>query len=311
MGQVNEDREEEALSSFDSAGDEQDVILEYAELLVRNCDGLVSMNSSVREIRLTHYTSLHFLRKKAKTGDLVANPQLYTAQTCLTYLSFDSLARHVDTYRDLPDLEERYRFLPHAALCLGEYLYITIIPPDNEELDSYIMKSLLQDVRVSDIYVQYCTHRIAALESLRRWKGQPFYPDMYRNNEKDVNIGRLTGLHVAIFAGLPHILRCLLTLKDRSKKLLPNTCPQGELPLNYAARLGRFEEAQILLKHSAHVNAKGTGKYRPIHLACTSGSIEMMKLLVSYGADVSVTTNGDKGWHMNDCETPPHKACFQ
>lgn len=107
------------------------------------------------------------------------------------------------------------------------------------------MRFLLQDVRVSDIHVQYWTHRIAVLESLRRWKGQPVHPDMYRSNEKDVNIGRLTGLHVAIFAGLPHILRRLLTLKGHPKKLLPDTCPQGELPLNYAAKLDRLEEVQV------------------------------------------------------------------
>lgn len=46
------------------------------------------------------------------------------------------------------------------------------------------MRFLLQDVRVSDIHVQYWTHRIAVLESLRRWKGQPVHPDMYRSNEK-------------------------------------------------------------------------------------------------------------------------------
>lgn len=306
----NEDRGREALSSFDSSGDEQDVILEYAELLVRNCAGLVSLNPSTREIRLSHYTTLDFLQKKANAGDLMVNPQLYTAQTCLTYLSFDRLARHVDTSRDLRDLEERYRFLPHAALYLGEYLYTAIMPPDNEELESHIMKFLLQDARVSDIYVQYWTHRIAVLESLKRWKGQPFHPDMYRNNEKDVKIGRLTGLHVAIFAGLPHILRRLLTLKGHPKKPLPAACPQGELPLNYAAKLDRLEEAQVLLDHGADVNAKGTGEYRPIHWACTSGSLEMVKLLVNHGGDISVTTNGDKELHMNDCETPLHKACF-
>ena len=46
-----------------------------------------------------------------------------------------------------------------------------------------------------------------------------------------------------------------------------------------------------ILQHEAHVNARSVGKTSLLHTAAESGIQEAVKLLLKYGADVSLRTN--------------------
>lgn len=70
-----------------------------------------------------------------------------------------------------------------------------------------------------------------------------------------------------------------------------NICDdQGKTPLFYAAAMGDVAAVHILLEAGAEPDFCGSRKLveRPLHIACHHGYIQIIKLLVSAGADVNV-----------------------
>lgn len=54
---------------------------------------------------------------------------------------------------------------------------------------------------------------------------------------------------------------------------------------------GNYQAAHVILsKYRSHLSLNEYGAYLPIHAACARGDLEMVKLLVRYGADVRVPT---------------------
>jgi serine/threonine-protein phosphatase 6 regulatory ankyrin repeat subunit B len=70
-----------------------------------------------------------------------------------------------------------------------------------------------------------------------------------------------------------------------------------------AALVGNCVMAKILLDRGVDVNVQVTGEDNttPLHSACVSGSVEMVRLLLESGADGNVSTSTDK-------RTPLHWA---
>lgn len=62
----------------------------------------------------------------------------------------------------------------------------------------------------------------------------------------------------------------------------------GWTPLHYAAAIGNNEIVQILLDHSAYVDAESPNKTTPIMMAARGGHILTVKLLLDEGADASL-----------------------
>ncbi len=60
----------------------------------------------------------------------------------------------------------------------------------------------------------------------------------------------------------------------------------SETPLHIAAKGGFVEIVKYLLSSGADVNAKGRGRDTPLHIAA-KGGVEIVKHLLSSGADVS------------------------
>ncbi|KAF7926563.1 hypothetical protein BELL_0599g00070 [Botrytis elliptica] len=261
------------------------------------CAGLVVIDRESGIVRLLHKTTLEFLKDK----ELYINPVVYVAQSCLSYLTSLNATEH--QLSDESSLS-RYPFLTYSSQYFGSHIKDVSI--DDNDLSSRLFHFLTMENRFSDQFMQYWTQKTATAESLKIWKGKEFDPDLYRfTNLREC--GDLSGIHVAIFAGLPKILDRLL----HDKIYHPDFCPGGQLPLNYAAQLNRLEEARILLQHGADVNKTGSGGWAPLHWACETGSLELVQLLLDEGADANLATSDCASlWACNGSETPLHKACF-
>jgi hypothetical protein len=62
----------------------------------------------------------------------------------------------------------------------------------------------------------------------------------------------------------------------------------GWAPLHYAAAIGNNEIVQILLDHSAYIDAESPNRTTPLMMAARSGHILTVKLLLDEGADATL-----------------------
>lgn len=79
---------------------------------------------------------------------------------------------------------------------------------------------------------------------------------------------------------------------------------EGHTPLTLALINKQRDAAQVLIKRGADVNAHAADYITPLHFAAHQGDIDMVKMLVSYGAqtDTAIVNNG---------YTPLHWAVIQ
>ncbi len=78
---------------------------------------------------------------------------------------------------------------------------------------------------------------------------------------------------------------------------------RGQVPLYFAAYLNSVEIAKLLIEHGANVSVRDNKGRRPIHSAAVQNSLEMAKLLIEHGANVSARNN--------DGISPMHSAAVQ
>ncbi|KAI0286158.1 ankyrin repeat-containing domain protein [Russula brevipes] len=84
-------------------------------------------------------------------------------------------------------------------------------------------------------------------------------------------------------------------------------------PLHWVSSRGNVKVAQLLLEHGADINALSTAHNMPLHLACDSGHPEMVRILLGHGADV----HGQGGLIGPHYKSPPredisklHNCCW-
>jgi ankyrin repeat protein len=65
----------------------------------------------------------------------------------------------------------------------------------------------------------------------------------------------------------------------------------GLTPLHWAARKGRLQVAQLLLRNGASLNAKSDLGYTPLLEAAYNGHTDVCRLLLDNGAEVNTTNN--------------------
>eukprot|EP00798_Chlamydomonas_sp_ICE-L_P005017 gene5017-34804_t len=95
-------------------------------------------------------------------------------------------------------------------------------------------------------------------------------------------------------------LRRILTRNPEAVASDGSDGSSGYTPLHYAARAGKEESAQLLLKSGADVNALTLGKASPLHRAAATGQVKMCQILLDAGADGLLADS--------DGETALHKA---
>jgi ankyrin repeat protein len=73
-----------------------------------------------------------------------------------------------------------------------------------------------------------------------------------------------------------------------------NVCDgDGDNALHYVVRWGDLHAAKALIDAGIDVNKAGDLGYTPLHTACMKGNLEMIKLLISKGADLFALNVGD------------------
>uniref|UniRef100_A0A4W2D1U4 Protein phosphatase 1 regulatory subunit 16B n=1 Tax=Bos indicus x Bos taurus TaxID=30522 RepID=A0A4W2D1U4_BOBOX len=88
-------------------------------------------------------------------------------------------------------------------------------------------------------------------------------------------------------------------------KVSPDLCNEDGLTALHQCCIDNFEEiVKLLLSHGANVNAKDNELWTPLHAAATCGHINLVKILVQYGADL-LAVNSDGNMPYDLCEDEP------
>jgi ankyrin repeat protein len=77
--------------------------------------------------------------------------------------------------------------------------------------------------------------------------------------------------------------------------------PYSETPLTLACHSGHMNVVELLLQKGADINPQGEDSHTPFHSACSGGHIKIVQLLLEKGADVN-----PQGKHL---DTPLRSAC--
>lgn len=78
-----------------------------------------------------------------------------------------------------------------------------------------------------------------------------------------------------------------LTFRDQDGYTVLHAALEREKP-------DKYQVMELLLKHGASVNAHGVNDWTPAHMAAARGDIEALKLLIRFGADLSIRTRIDE-----------------
>jgi uncharacterized protein len=90
-----------------------------------------------------------------------------------------------------------------------------------------------------------------------------------------------SALMLAALAGMTDVCRRLITLDADVNK-------PGWTPLHYAASGGHAEIVQLLLEHSAYIDAQSPNQSTPLMMAAMYGNTRTLSVLLEAGADASV-----------------------
>ncbi|KAJ6069874.1 ankyrin [Penicillium canescens] len=289
--------------------------------IIASCVGMVDYDEKEDVVRLAHETTNDFLRKhaskqhdvplkegtslKENDGLFRIDPKEYVALTCITYLNkYDSMkedVRGISTRYMLMDqntLLDYMAFLDYTARYFGSH--VEDVGTESETLKPQLKKLLEKDsAGDSDRFLISLYQQNAIRQALRNWKGKEVEPELYDCSHRDETSMRLDSVQRMVLLGLPSLLDQFLDQPHRSL----DDFEEGDSPLNYAAQISRLQEAKVLLKHGAAINAIGRGGRAPIHAACRFGSLEMVEWLVEMGADVNLPEGDGE-------ETPLHIASY-
>lgn len=71
----------------------------------------------------------------------------------------------------------------------------------------------------------------------------------------------------------------------------------GNFPINIAAARGKIEELQVLVESGSDINQTGEHGYTPLHEAVEQGYAEVVRFLLSRGADTEIKNDdGDTAY---------------
>lgn len=111
-------------------------------------------------------------------------------------------------------------------------------------------------------------------------------------------LGR-TPLHWACATGKRDLAQQLLCRSRGPRASLYAVETRGKTPLHLAASHDWDDIVELLLAHSAPVQAKSDGSWTPLHNACEVGSVKIVRLLLNAGSDINAKLlNGMTALHI-------------
>jgi ankyrin repeat protein len=138
-----------------------------------------------------------------------------------------------------------------------------------------------------------------------------FGADVELRNNADGNIKEESLLHKALdrFSGLKTIGKReldIIAILSSNKNLINATTRYEATGLNYVTDLSL---AKTLLDHGANPNGAGSASNAPLSSACRYGTIELINLLLDYGADPTRIASKDTGTILHQIAIlPAHRS---
>ncbi|KUL86276.1 hypothetical protein ZTR_08377 [Talaromyces verruculosus] len=109
-----------------------------------------------------------------------------------------------------------------------------------------------------------------------------------KSNFKGVDEGGMTALHWAAFNGHVEVVDYLMRQSRSSLALINN---QGRTPLHLAAMNSQFAVVEFLVRKSCPLEARCAAGLSALHYACRADSTEIVRLLLTSGADIESETS--------------------
>lgn len=262
--------------------------------LVSVCAGLVVVDRQSQVIRLVHETTQAYFEKNRLK--LFPGAQEEISKICLTYLSFDLLAKGPCSTDD--DMQKRLHelpFLDYAACYWGDH----VREAEDESVQSLTFQLLEDNAKL--------------MSFVQRWR----YPliqgrEYTRRSPKDfsgIHVASAFGLEVVILELLKnkaciniqdeagwtpltwavakgHVSAVELFLRKGADDILSDT--SGRAPIHHAAQRGYKHIVELLAKKRSNLNRNNKLDETPLHLAALEGNIEVVRFLILKGAKVDV-----------------------
>ena len=277
--------------------------------LVSICAGLVTVDTESKIIRLVHYTTQEFFERFRDSRFPTAQADI--TLICLAYLSFDhSSYEYIYYWEKTPFLQyatrywrDHMRATPETGINYVNELIIQILlqPRTLRALLSYVYEgkrpwlgplALVEDSNVPPL----CAAAILGLESI-----VVLLLERDGDSTKSVIKDGETALHTAAYFAQLEVMKILI---DHGASVNDHvwTPLSGAISSIYFRGNGMHSEegavaaVRLLLARGADVNLQSDYQYgytfSPLIQAAMTGSIQLVELLLKYGADVHV-----RFWH--------------
>ncbi|KAI4212329.1 MAG: hypothetical protein LQ351_004899 [Letrouitia transgressa] len=269
--------------------------------LISVCAGLVAIDQQPQVIRLVHETTQHYFERNREK--LFPGAQQEISEICLTYLSYDVLAKGPCSTKE--EMESRLYDLPlfdYAARYWGDH----VRESEAKSVQSLALQLLGDDAKLMSFVQRWHRHAIQGGRYIQHYpKGllgihvaaafglEKIILELLINganiNSRDeagwtpltwaVSKGRVNTTKLLLEKGADHLLH------DRS----------GRLPIHYAAQRGDRHIVDLLAERDiyrfSNLSQKNKFGETPLHLAASEGHVEVVQLLLTKNATIDVQDN--------------------
>ncbi|PIG85595.1 hypothetical protein AARAC_007318 [Aspergillus arachidicola] len=265
-----------ALAVEEGAEDIDETDAPDLDVMVSVCMGLVTVDLPSNTIRLIHVTTQEYLRGVGEPW--VSSTYEDMAVTCIRYLSLQPFkSGPCQNIQALRARQAGYAFLKYAGAHWGHHARPV-------------------QTAIADTVVSFLMDRALVSSSIH----VPFPSAVKAGVVKELPL-EATGLHVAVWFDLPHILCRLL----ESGAVVDEVDSTNRTALHWATRLNHQDAVEGLLRGKADVERiDPVIDHSPLHLAISLGHTGLARVLIRYGADIeSQNSDGYNALHLAcNCE---------
>lgn len=241
--------------------------LEASKLILASCLGMVLLSKTDGRVSIIHSTARQFLISNEQ--ELLKNPQISIARTCLTYLAFEELSSGpCGSVVDIRQRLARMPFLDYCARNWGHHVrqfQKALWHP----LTAILCSSPLCESSWQVLHYRHLADEEASVEI---FKLQPSKPH---------------ALHVAAFWGFAGVIT-MSSWPNPSYNLHFNDYSpidsHGWTPLHWAASMGYEESVKRLLELEADIDKTDPNGWTPLTFAVVKGHLHVVELLLNQGA---------------------------
>ena len=262
--------------------------------LISVCAGLVAVDRQSQIIRLVHETTQTYFQRNRLRLFPGAQPEI--SKICLTYLSFDVLAKGPCSTDE--EMESRLHELPlfdYAAHHWGDHVresedksvqFLTLqLLEDNAKLMSFVQRWCHPTTQGRG-YSQRFPKDLSGIHVASAFGLELVTLELLKDGA-NINVKDETGwtpLAWAVSKGCVSAVRLLL--EKRADDLLGDK--SGRLPIHHAAQGGFKHIVELLAKRHSNLNQTNKLGETPLHIAALEGHVDVVRSLLTEKATVNM-----------------------